>query len=271
MIRTTLLIVGFCLSMTNGQSCQARYDSNFTGYCEVITACRSAALTIDQCQANRCCMNTTVSIPSSGVCLNQLVFTNIYNSMRGGFLADAFDYGFSRAGICSNCQAKAAFLAVAATMTDNFQQDEAPGNISAFTSDDSLYGNQQAGDGSRYRRRGFFGLRGRTMYARANASAPAYQLLTKPENAAITRIAMDIAVNLWLNPDLNSSRFIDKCLKVARERERGLIVGSPLTSLADGSFYGFSMIWLAPPFFSSFASHLILDVEGIDWVVTPTN
>jgi predicted chitinase len=112
------------------------------------------------------------------------------------------NYGINAAGICRNCQAKAAFLAIAATMTDNFQNDETIDTEARFAADDAKYGNTRPGDGSRYRRRGFFGLRGRRMYARLQTLIPQYQSLNNPESVALQRNSIDIAVRLWNTPDL---------------------------------------------------------------------
>jgi predicted chitinase len=93
-------------------------------------------------------------------------------------------------------------------MTQNFQIDEAIGPDTQFAADDNKYGNSQAGDGSRFRQRGFFGLRGRTMYQRLQELMPQYQSLTNPESVALTQNAIVIASALWDHPDLDSG----KCL-----------------------------------------------------------
>ncbi|CAF4692406.1 unnamed protein product [Rotaria sp. Silwood1] len=143
--------------------------------------------------------------------------------MRGSFIHNILQGGLFESGICFNCPAKAAFLAIAATMTDNFQNDEAIGSDAEFAGDDSKYGNVEPGDGSRFRRRGLFGLRERTMYQRLQKRLSQYVTLTNPELAAITKTAIIIAVELWKNPNsLNETS---------------------LTSYADGTFYGFSMLW----------------------------
>ncbi|UJR07957.1 hypothetical protein I4U23_012236 [Adineta vaga] len=121
------------------------------------------------------------------------------------------------AHICDNCQAKAAFLAIAATMTKNFSIDERSASDVQFAADDNKYGNREKGDGSRFRRRGFFGLRGRTMYERSK------QNLNNTESAALVENAIVIAAKLWQNPN-----FINE---------------SSLTHHSDGSFYKFSMLW----------------------------
>ncbi|CAM2698421.1 unnamed protein product [Rotaria socialis] len=108
-------------------------------------------------------------------------------------------------------------------MTENFQTDEITKSDTQFTVDDLKYGNSQAGDGSRFRRRGFFGLRGRVMYQRLQETMPQYSSLTNPELVALTQNAIAIASKRWINPDLMNE--------------------PPLTRYADGSFYGFSMLW----------------------------
>jgi predicted chitinase len=91
-------------------------------------------------------------------------------------------------------------------MTENFRTDEATGSDAQFAADDQKYGNSQEGDGSRFRRRGFFGLRGRTMYDRLQRLMPQYQSLTNPESVALTQNSIMIAVKLWTNPDLLSRK-----------------------------------------------------------------
>ncbi|CAF1399628.1 unnamed protein product [Rotaria sp. Silwood1] len=108
-------------------------------------------------------------------------------------------------------------------MTDDFAYDEAVGTAGEFASDDKKYGNSETGDGFRFRRRGLFGLRGRTMYERFEKLMAQYQTLAKPERAAIIENAMVIASTMWKKPNLQN--------------------GTPLTQYADGTFLGFSMLW----------------------------
>jgi len=92
-------------------------------------------------------------------------------------------------------------------MTDNFQNDEATGSEAQFGDDDRKYGNNQTGDGSRFRRRGFFGLRGRTMYERLQRLIPQYQSVTNPESVALQRNSIEIAAQLWNKSDLLNGMF----------------------------------------------------------------
>jgi predicted chitinase len=129
-------------------------------------------------------------------------FDVLYNTTRATFLRAVLNHGIDSSGLCQNCQAKAAFLTIAATMTNNFQSDEMTANDTDLAADDSKYGNIQAGDGSRFRRRGFFGLRGRTMYQILQALVPQLSALSNPELAANTTNAFRIAALLWNNSDI---------------------------------------------------------------------
>ncbi|CAF3723994.1 unnamed protein product [Rotaria sordida] len=179
-------------------------------------------LAVTSCEQKRCCVSEMP--PTIGQsCLTQNSLTPLFNTSRGRFIQKVLSRGIYEAGICSNCQAKAAFLAIATTMTDNFENDEATGSDAQFAGDDNKYGNVEPGDGSRFRQRGLFGLRGRRMYQRLQTLLPQYRTLTNPELAAITENAIIIAAQLWKNPNL-----LDEV---------------PLTSYADGTFYRFSILW----------------------------
>jgi hypothetical protein len=195
------------LSTVDGQQCQAKFNQSISGQCSSINTCQGAILSTKTCEQQRCCVPAT-SPSTSQTCITANDFDVLYNTSRAVFFRTVLNYGINLAGICSNCQAKAAFLAIAATMTENFQTDEAVGTDAQFVADDNKYGNSQAGDGSRFRRRGFFGLRGRTMYQRLQTMMPQYQSLTNPESVALTQNAIMIASTLWAHPDLKDG----KCL-----------------------------------------------------------
>ncbi|CAF1249281.1 unnamed protein product [Didymodactylos carnosus] len=218
-----IFIISF-LSIVDGQRCQGNFNEAITGQCSTIDNCNGTVLDVASCERQRCCVVVEGTLPPpSPICITADNFDILYNTSRATYLRAFLNHGINEAGICNNCQAKAAFLAIAATMTDNFQKDEATGTNADFARDDRKYGNSQPGDGSMFRRRGFFGLRGRKMYERLQKSMPQYQTLTNPESAAITRNAIEIAAKLWKIPDL--------------EREPAL------TRYADGTFFGFSIIW----------------------------
>jgi hypothetical protein len=193
------------LSTVNGQQCQARFNRSINGLNSPIDACQGAILNSDIREERGCCITAT-SPSTSQTCITANDFDSLYNTSRATFLRTVLNYGINAAGICQNCQAKAAFLAIAATMTENFRTDEATGSDAQFAADDQKYGNSQEGDGSRFRRRGFFGLRGRTMYERLQRVMPQYQSLTNPESVALTQNSIMIAVQLWTNPDLLSRK-----------------------------------------------------------------
>ena len=188
-------------SAVYGQSCRARYNQSISGQYSLASACQGTILNSNLLEQQRCCVPTT-SPSTSATCITANHFDVLYNTSRATFLRTVLNYGMNAAGICQNCQAKAAFLAIAATMTQNFQTDEATGSDAQFIADDNKYGNSQEGDGSRFRQRGFFGLRGRTMYQRLQAAMPQYQSLTEPELVALTQNSIMIAAKLWTNPDL---------------------------------------------------------------------
>lgn len=193
------------LCAVHAQQCQARFNQSITGQYSSVAYCQGTILNSNGLEGQSCCISSTApSTPQA--CLKDDDFLPLYNTSRGQFLRTVFNYGLSEAGICQNCQAKAAFLAIAATMTDNFQTDEAIGSDAEFVADDNKYGNSQEGEGSRYRRRGFFGLRGRTMYKRLEALRPAYESMANPESVALTQNAITIAALLWNNPTLQNGK-----------------------------------------------------------------
>ena len=188
-------------SAISAQQCQARFNQSIVGYYSSVANCQGTVLTSSGSETQSCCINTT-SLSTTDTCLKDSDFIPLYNTSRGRFLRTLLNYGLHATGICSDCQAKAAFLAIAATMTNNFQTDEATGTDAQFNADDNKYGNSQEGDGSRYRRRGLFGLRGRVMYERLQTLMPQYQSVNNPESVALTQNAIAIASLLWKNPQL---------------------------------------------------------------------
>lgn len=215
-----VLLLG--ISAIDAQECRARYNQSIVGQCSSVSSCQGTILAGSTCQQQRCCVpELMVTAPS---CLIANEFDAFYNySTRAIYLRSVLNRALTAAGICRNCQAKAAFLAIAATMTSHFQTDESTQTDAELATDDNKYGNMERGDGSRYRRRGFFGLRGRTMYQRLQQLLPQYQSLNNPESVAIVEDAGAIAAQLWNRPDLTTV--------------------SPLTNYADGTFYGFSILW----------------------------
>jgi len=57
---------------------------------------------------------------------------------------------------------------------------------------------------STFRRRGFFGLRGKEMYTRLQIQYPQYQTLSNPESAALLENSAVIASLLWKNSNLQN-------------------------------------------------------------------
>ncbi|CAF1223867.1 unnamed protein product [Adineta ricciae] len=218
-----MLLVSLLISIVNGQQCSAGFNQSITGQCSSAHNCSGTLLTSTACGKQLCCIPTR-ALPVSPNCLPPKLFHALYNNTpRAQSLLNIFNYGMNASGICNHCQAKAAFLAIAATMTKNFSIDERSASDAQFTADDDKYGNKQKGDGSRFRRRGLFGLRGRTMYERLQAVFPQYQSVNNSESVALLENAIIIAARFWNYPDL-----INK---------------SSLTHDTDGSFYGFSMLW----------------------------
>ena len=189
----------------HAQQCQARFNRSIIGQYSSIANCQGTILNSNGLGAQSCCINSTAP-STSQTCLKDSDFTPLYNTSRAQFLRIVLNYGLAKAGICEDCQAKAAFLAIAATMTNNFQTDEATGSDAEFIADDQKYGNSQEGDGSRYRQRGFFGLRGRTMYERLQRLMPEYASVGNPESVALTQNAITIAALLWNSPTLQNGK-----------------------------------------------------------------
>ena len=199
-----VIFLSICFTV-DAQQCYARLNQSIVGQYSSVANCQGTILNSNGLQAQSCCVNTT-SLSTTVTCLKDSDFIPLYNTSRSRFLQTVLNYGIDSAGICSDCQAKAAFLAIAATMTNNFQTDEAIGTDAQFNADDNKYGNSQVGDGSRYRRRGLFGLRGRRMYERLQTLMPQYQSVNNPESVALTQNAIVIASMLWKNLDLTSGK-----------------------------------------------------------------
>ncbi|CAF4015555.1 unnamed protein product [Adineta steineri] len=222
-MKILLLILAICpLYITNGQTCYGKYDPTMTGECLSPVACEGSVLAGESCEGGTCCISQTLTSTAT-TCISEKDFDALYPTPRAKWLRVALNAGMNLAGICSNCQAKAAFLAVAATMTNDFQIDEVQGTDSQFTDDDSSYGNREPGDGSLFRQRGFFPFRGRTLYTQLAILMPQYAILANPQLAALINISAQIAAQRWTTPNLFN--------------------GPALTQYADGTFYGFSMLW----------------------------
>ena len=193
------------IASINGQQCQARFNPLIVGQCSSIDNCQGTILSGNSCQQQRCCVSALITNPPT--CLTTAEFDVFYNNtVRARYLRSVLNMGLSRAGICSDCQSKAAFLAIAAAMTNDFQTDESTQSESELSAEDFKYGNNRTGDGSRFRRRGLFGLRGRTMYQRLQTFIPQYQPIENPESVAIVENAIQIASLLWNNPTLMNGK-----------------------------------------------------------------
>ncbi|CAF3626423.1 unnamed protein product [Rotaria sp. Silwood1] len=222
MIHLVTIVIVICLSIANGQECHATFDQSIVGYCSSADKCQGTLLFSDICERQLCCISGQAPA-ASPVCVTGGEFNALYSTPRAGFLRRVLNRAINQAEICDNCHAKAAFLAISAAMTNNFTSDEVIGTDAQFNEDDNKYGNDRPGDGSRFRRRGFFGLRGRQMYQRLQTLMPQYQSVSKPESVAIVENAMEIAARQWKNPNLLNE--------------------TTLTPYADGTFYGFLMLW----------------------------
>ncbi|CAF2848911.1 unnamed protein product [Rotaria sp. Silwood2] len=194
------------LTLVDGQECHARFNQSIAGYCSPVDKCQGTVIATEICGQQHCCVSGQAPA-ASPVCITGGEFNALYSTPRAAFLRRILNYAINQAGICSNCHAKAAFLAISATMTNDFTSDEATGTDNQFADDDDKYGNDRLGDGSRFRRRGFFGLRGREMYQRLQKSIPQYQSLSQPESVAIVENGMVIAARQWNNPNLLNGEY----------------------------------------------------------------
>ena len=202
------------------QDCSARYNRSIVGYCSAVDKCQGTVLASVGCGESRCCVSGWAP-PPSAACITGGEFNALYSNPRAAFLRKILVSAVNDAGICSNCYAKAAFVAVAATMTNDFTSDELESTSEGFDADDERYGNEQAGDGTRFRRRGFFGLRGRTMYQRLQTLMPEYRSVSQPESVALVENTMKITARQWNNPNLldgssqtsSSNPFISCCFR----------------------------------------------------------
>ncbi|CAF1617193.1 unnamed protein product, partial [Didymodactylos carnosus] len=145
--------------------CEGKYDTRIKGNCSLKSLCEGALLSVDCSDENSCCIQRPPLPNPSPVCISITNFKNLYgDTVRTGYIHRYLNKALNDINVCQNCVASAAFLAIAATMTNEFTTDDAIGTDAQFSADDNKYGNTQPGDGGRFRRRGYFGIRGRKMY-----------------------------------------------------------------------------------------------------------
>lgn len=215
MLKTILVLLFSATFVVNSQrTCRARFN-NSTGLCTTPSTCTGSSVSSETCDTATCCINTTV-IPTTPNCFNQTLFTQIYPTSRGLYIAQVLNYAINQADICGNCRATAAFLAIAATITNDFLYDEAVGNDATFRGDDQRFGNNVTGDGSRYRSRGFFGIRGKFLYEKFQSIYPTYRIYVNPQQASDTKTAAEIAANLWRNPTLQTGSSIQLYIQLKK-------------------------------------------------------
>ncbi|CAF1047667.1 unnamed protein product [Didymodactylos carnosus] len=210
-----LLALLTCLSPALGQTaCEAKYDKTIKGNCSLKSQCEGALLSVGCSDENSCCVQRAPLATSLPVCISDANFNNLYSdTVRTQYIRRYLNKALNDINVCQNCVAKAAFLAIAASMTNEFTTDEAMGTDAQFSADDNKYGNTQPGDGGRLRRRGYFGIRGQKMYESLSDS----EIMESPEKAAFPDKAIKIATMKWTMDNM--------------------------TKLADGTMYGFSMLW----------------------------
>lgn len=116
-------IIIVLLSTVDGQQCQGKFNQSIVGQCSSISSCQGSILSSNICEQQRCCVSSS-PLSSLPTCITANDFDVLYNTSRTTFLRTILNYGMNLAGICQNCQSKAAYLAITATMTENFQTDE---------------------------------------------------------------------------------------------------------------------------------------------------
>ena len=188
----------------------SRYPPYFDGTCMSPSLCPGAILNNLCDGTNKFCV-TEATISSTGLfTLDQILSV----APNNGRVQSIYQYIIApNNGM--NCNQKSAYLAQLAHESSGLMSGEEIGVESYFDKYENRadLGNTQAGDGRKYRGRGFIQLTGRSNYASAS-SALNIDLINKPELAAFPTISGKIAGWYWTQNNLNS--------------------------FSDGTFYGFS-------------------------------
>lgn len=169
-----LILLVQLFATINCQTCTNKYGSANQGECKNVDDCKGAAL-VGNCTGQQiCCIpdpNSPPSVPS-GIKLTKQIFLKLVgntprNDYLYNFIASAMQSAALFTGSFPNHKT-AAFLAQLVGESDYFRNLES--KIVNDTDNDTILGNNQAGDGVKFMGRGGILLRGRTNYALANNS-----------------------------------------------------------------------------------------------------
>ena len=185
------------------EALKSRYPPYYNGTCKLPSLCTGAIL-------NNLCNSKTqekfcvdeFNINSTGLfTLDEFLYV-AKNNKR---IQSIYKYIITPDNNYMNCFQKAAYLAQLAFESLNFMNDEEVGKESYFNMYENRtdLGNTKAGDGRKYRGRGFIQITGRANYAAASA-ALGIDLIKKPELAAFPSVAGRIAAWYWSNKNLNA-------------------------------------------------------------------
>ncbi|RNA41441.1 chitinase [Brachionus plicatilis] len=217
-----VIIISLITSKISCQKCQSSYEPYFDGTCIDRADCVGAIIN-NKCpnQPNnvKCCIEETNTVPASPSLVSQSQLENILSSKNKRIEVA------SKVLIAPNanptCFEKAFFISQLAHESAKFLESEELGSDSYLNNKyDSRtdLGNNQIGDGSKYKGRGYIQLTGRSNYKRAGL-AIGIDLENQPELAAFPSVAAKLARWFWLYG--------------TREN---------LGTFSDGTFYGFSRV-----------------------------
>lgn len=211
---TVLFMVVIQLAHSQSQPCGGRYGSKLNGTCMDADQCTGALLN-NLCSGSQLCCIPDSNGPNSN---NPYIKTEFLSIVGDTVRTNAiFNYMASPSTIYPTCWERASFLSQLTHESNYFLQGEEVGAESSFAVNDNRadLGNTQAGDGAKYRGRGFIQITGRANYAAAGL-ALGLPLVDNPELAAMPSNAIKIAIWFWNNRTLSQH--------------------------ADGTFYSYSML-----------------------------
>lgn len=141
------------------QSCTSRY-AKYDGTCVQASACKGALLN-NLCPGSlKCCAKQDISTNQNFVTEYELKSIIGFTNERISYTSRLLKPPTSR----FTCNQKAAFLSQLAHESSNFMLSEEEGSEDYFKKYDNKLGNNQSGDGARFRGRGFIQIAGHNLY-----------------------------------------------------------------------------------------------------------
>ena len=213
MYKTLSLIITVLYEIVNlSTAITSRYPPYYNGTCMRPSLCTGAILNNLCDGTDKFCVSQT-DYYSVGLFTLDQILSVTQNNTR---IQSIYKYIIAP-NVYMKCHEKAAYLAQLAFESLGFMNSEELGQESYFDKYENRndLGNNQVGDGRKYRGRGFIQLTGRANYADATAALN-IDLINNPELAAFPYVAGKIAVWYWSSKNL--------------------------ISYSDGTFYGYSKL-----------------------------